>query len=89
MKIIADNISIVQSGYMNGNADLEGTSDAADELQRLMCYREVVGYYLSCITYCPEDKFSGWESDVIDGFIKFYPESMILEAIEKVKNEQK
>ena len=67
--------------------NLGGQSIAADEIQALMCYREVGAYYLCLITYCSAKELSGWEKELIESFVKYYPETMIQEAINKVKSE--
>lgn len=61
--------------------------DASEELQQLMCYREVRAYYLCLITYCSAKELSGWEKELIESFVKYYPETMITAAIERVKSE--
>jgi len=65
------------------HTDIGGHGLAADELQALMCYREVKAFAAPYQCYAliePED--------VIAFLIKDYPESLILEAINKVKVEQ-
>lgn len=60
-----------------------------EELQRLMCYREVRAYYSCFNNFCEEDEWADIEEDILGTLDVDYPESMIVEAIEKVKNEQK
>lgn len=88
LKILSETISIIQSGYMNANADLEGISDAADELQRLTCYREVRAYFIAYDELQRQLSWEEFEQEALGIFLGDYLESMILEAIEKVKNEQ-
>lgn len=81
-KIIADNVYAMDE-FDNVHTSLGGHGLAADELQRLMCYREVRAF---CFGY--KGNINHISDSIISTFEKDYSASTILEAIEKVKNEQ-
>lgn len=63
--------------------------DIAEELQRLMCYREVRAYFIAYDELQRQLSWEELEQEALGIFLGDHPESMILEAIEKVKKEQK
>lgn len=86
LKIINNNISISQSGYMNGQADIEGVEDTVSELTALMCYREVraIIEWLG-IEHLVEE----YEYVIVMQLKETYDTGLIWTAIEQVKNELK
>lgn len=66
-------------------SDVTEGAKAADELQRLMCYREV----RAIIEWVRIDYFvPDYEEELVKQLENTYPTDMIWEAIEKVKKEQ-
>jgi hypothetical protein len=85
-EILKENLSIIQCGYMNSQADLDGVKEAAEIIEQFMCYREVRAYW-DCLTRIFHKDAVG---DHISKKLKpDYPESMITAAIEQVKTESK
>lgn len=58
LQILKEQISIEQSGYMNGNADIVGLDDAAEAISQLMC--DEAASALRCYT-----DGKNWENDTI------------------------
>lgn len=58
-------------------------------IQRLMCYREVRAYFKAYDELYYNLLFGEFREEAMGIFLNDYHESMILEAIEKVKNESK
>ncbi len=82
-----DEISIIMLYLYENVQDGEEWDATVSELQRLMCYREV----RALIEWADPSGtvISEFQHEIITQLVKDYPESMILEAIEKVKKDQK
>lgn len=61
--------------------------EAVDELQRLMCYREVKAYSMGYDEYHNELSFEQFIQDASKVFVRDYSEKTVLSAINKVKSE--
>lgn len=73
------------TGYLDFDIQcrISGKEYAADELTRLMCYREVRAF-MKGIIYVNNSISS---EEVIDCFIDTYEREQVIKAIEQVKNE--
>lgn len=77
-------IEVIDNNINTPFADHEFNS-LVDQLAALMCYREVRAIMTAKAVY----PFHKYERQMFDYLKQYYPEQTILQAIEKVKNEQK
>jgi len=76
--------AIINKHVFEVGDNLRGTTQAAEEIMQLMCYREVRAFCNPYQTYL----YVEWE-DLKEFLSEDYPDELIDKAIEQFKNEQK